>query len=193
MKKNRFYLLMACIFLFTGAVNTMQAQSVSKIFKSAVNHFSSLDLEGTWVYQGAVVQFESDNLLKKAGGKVAAASLDKKINDQLNNIGFQAGVTVFTFNADSTFTNTTGGKKMSGKYTYDSNTKYITLKYLNHVPLKAKLSGSGDSVSLLFEANGFLSMITFIGGHTGISAVSSLNSILKSYDGMMVGMELKKQ
>jgi len=192
MKKIYLFSLMitACFFLNLGNVH---GQSIKGVLKSTVNHLSSLDLTGTWQYTGSAVQFQSDNLLKKAGGKVATSSIEKQLNSQLDKLGFEPGVTTFTFNSDSTFVNTTGSRSMSGKYTYDSSTKYITLKYASHIPLKAKLSGSGDKVSLLFEASGFLSFATFIGSHSGISAVKSLTSILNSYDGMMIGMELKKE
>lgn len=193
MKKKHFYFLIVSVCLFMGVSNTIQGQSIKNILKSTVSHFSSLDLQGTWQYTGTAVEFESDNLLKKAGGKVAASSVEKNIDSQLSKIGFEAGVTTFTFASDSTFTNTTGSKTLKGKYTYNSDTKYITLKYANHIPLKAKLSGSGDNISLLFEASSFLSLTTFIGSNSGISAVKSLTSVLNSYDGMMVGMELKKK
>jgi len=186
------YPLLAAVFLSLMA-GTVNGQSIKGITKSAMNHLSSLDITGTWKYTGTAVQFESDNLLKKAGGKAASATLEKKVDSQLSKLGFEAGVTTFTFNSDSTFTNTTGNKTLSGKYTYDSSTKYITLKYVSHIPLKAKLSGSGSKISLLFEANSFLSFVTFIGSHSGISVVQSLTSVLNSYDGMMVGMELKKE
>ncbi|PXV58848.1 uncharacterized protein DUF4923 [Dysgonomonas alginatilytica] len=192
MKTSRFYLFMICLFLFSGAA-TIQGQSVKNVIKSTVDHFTALDLEGTWVYKEVAVKFESDNLLKKAGGKVAAARIESKLSDQLNQIGFEPGVTVFTFTPDSTFTNTTKGKKMSGKYTYDSSSKYITLKYLNHIPVKAKLSASQGKISLLFETGSFLSLVTFIGGHSGVGVIADITSLLKSYDGMMTGLELKKR
>ncbi len=186
MKKKYIYtLLMACLFI---SVPAMQAQSI----KGVLNSLKGFDFEGTWNYEGAAVEFKSNNLLKKAGGKVASSSIEKNLNSQLNKIGFEPGVTVYTFNADSTFTNTTGGRTIKGKYSYNSSTKNITLKYANHIPLKAKVSGSGSKMSLLFEANEFLSAVTFIGSHSGVSAIKGVTSILNSYDGMMVGLEFKK-
>jgi len=187
------YPLLVTVVVLSLMTSTAYGQSIKGLTKSAINHLSSLDITGTWKYTGAAVEFESDNLLKKAGGKAASATLEKKVDSQLSKLGFETGVTTFTFSSDSTFTNTTGSKTLSGKYTYDNSTKYITLKYASHIPLKAKLSGSGSKISLLFEANGFLSFATFIGSHSGISVVKSLTSVLNSYDGMMVGMELQKE
>ena len=191
MKKTYFYLLLSVFFL-TG-IHTAHAQILKKAAKSSVGLLTSLDLTGTWDYEGTSVQFQSTNLLKKAGGKAAASQLEKNLNDQLDKLGFEPGVTTFTFAEDGTFSNTTNGKTLSGKYTYDKSTKYITLKYLNHIPLKAKVSGSGDKISFLFEADSFLSMVTFLGSHSGVGVLKGVSSLLKSYDGMMAGMELKKQ
>lgn len=186
------FTLTAFMFL-VGWTTTAQGQIVKKVVKSTVNHLSSQDFTGTWKYEGIDIKFKSSNLLKKAGGNVAANKMEKNLDESLRKMGFEPGITTFTFNSDSTFTNVTNGRKMSGKYTYDSSTDYITLKYMGHVPIKAKVSGSGSKMSLLFEASGFLSMVTFIGSHSGISIIKGVTSILNSYDGMMVGMELRKE
>ncbi len=119
--------------LFIGT-NITEAQVLKKIANSTISHLSSNDITGTWRYTGTEVKFKSDNLLKKAGGKAASATMEKNLDSQLNKLGIEAGVTIFTFSADSTFTNTTRGTTMKGKYSYDSSTKYITLKYANHIP-----------------------------------------------------------
>lgn len=193
MRKSYLHFLLLVSALLTAGTVTVQAQTVKKIIKSSVNHFRSQDFEGTWIYTGVDIKFKSDNLLEKAGGKLAASKMEKDLNEQLSKMGFEAGITTFTFNEDGSFTNVTNGKKMKGKYTYDNETGYMTLKYLNHIPIKAEVSGSGSKMSLLFEANGFLSMVTFIGSHSGVSVIKGITSLLKSYDGMMVGMELKKE
>lgn len=192
MKRRFCYLLIMSVFFFSG-IHTAQAQSIKNIIKSTVGHFMSQEFTGTWNYEGVAVKFQSDNLLKKAGGNIAASKIENDIDAQLKKIGFESGITTFRFNEDSTFTSVTNGKKMSGKYSYNNSTEYITLKYLNHVPVKAKVSGSGGKMSFLFEASSFLSMITFLGSHSGVSVVKSITSIFKSYDGMMVGMEFKKE
>lgn len=182
--------LMVC--LLAGSIS-VQAQSVKGVVKSTVNHFRALDLEGTWSYEGTSVKFETDNLLKKAGGMAAASKMEKSLNEQLDKLGFEPGITSFTFNEDGTFANETKGRTVKGTYTYDSKTNVITLKYVNHIPVKATLTGSGNQISLLFEAGGFLSMISFIGSHSGVSIVKSITSLFNTYDGMMAGMELKRK
>ncbi len=191
MKKTVLPLLVLCTVLFIHT-EPLRAQSVKNIIKNVAGHLTSLNLEGTWNYEGAAVEFQSDNLLKKAGGKVAASSLESKINNQLGQLGFKPGITQFVFDGDGNFQNITGGKKVSGTYTYDSSSNEITLRYAGHIPVKGKITGSSTQLSLLFEANNFLSLVTFLGSNSGISVIDGISTILKSYDGMMVGMELNK-
>ena len=68
-------------------------------------------MTGTWTYSGSAVEFESDNLLMKAGGAAAATMAENKLNEQLSKVGIKEGQMSFTFNADSTFTSTVGKRK----------------------------------------------------------------------------------
>lgn len=192
MKRIYFYLLFATVGLFTG-INATHGQVIKNVAESTVNFIKPLDLVGTWDYEGVHVKFQSDNLLKKAGGKAAALQMEKELNKDLEGMGFKPGITTFIFNENGKFTNVTNGKKIGGKYSYDKESKYITLRYARILPIKAKVSGSGKKISLLFEAGGFLSMVTFIGSHSGVSVIKGVSSLLNSYDGMMVGMELKRE
>lgn len=168
-------------------------KTLSKVAGAIAGHFTSLDLVGTWEYTGSSVAFESDNLLKKAGGTVAANRIESSIDYQLEKAGFQPGITSFTFNDDGTFTNTLGGRTLSGTCIYDTDTGYLTLKYMNHLPLKGRLTGSGDSISLLFETSSFLSLITLLGSNSGSTVISGLSSVTGSYDGMLTGIALSRK
>lgn len=183
-------LIVSCLAMGT---TTAQGQSLKDIVKSAVSHFKGVDLEGTWSYEGIAIELETDNLLKKAGGKAGTAQLEKKLNDQLYKLGFEPGSTTITFNADSTFTKETKGKATKGTYTFDSETSVLTLKYGNRIPVKSTLSQTGGQISLLFDVKGFMSLVSFIDSKSSRSTVKGITSLLKSYDGMMIGMELKKK
>ena len=51
---------------------------------------SQKSIEGTWNYSGANCVFESENLLAKAGGAVAANKIENDINTQLVKVGIKA-------------------------------------------------------------------------------------------------------
>ena len=95
-----------------------QAQSLKDLLNkeniekavNAITGKSTACMEGTWTYAGSTIEFESDNLLQKAGGAVAANAAENKLNEQLARVGIKEGQMSFTFNADSTFTAKVGAK-----------------------------------------------------------------------------------
>ena len=49
--------------------------NISKVVNAFTGHTETVDMTGTWRYTGSAIEFESENLLKKAGGTVAASAL----------------------------------------------------------------------------------------------------------------------
>ena len=75
MKKN--ILFIAWVALFSLFASNSQAQSlkdllnkdnISKVVNAITGTPEKIDMTGTWTYSGSAVEFESDNLLMKAGG-----------------------------------------------------------------------------------------------------------------------------
>ena len=101
-----------------------QAQSLKDLLNkeniekavNAITGKSTASMEGTWTYAGSAIEFESDNLLQKAGGAVAANAAENKLNEQLARVGIKEGQMSFTFNADSTFTAKVGAKSSVWKH-----------------------------------------------------------------------------
>ena len=93
MKKSVFSLAFIATLLLVSA--NSQAQSLKDLFNkenvekvvSAVTGKNTVDMTGTWSYTGAAIEFESDNLLMKAGGAVAATTAEAKLNEQLSKVG----------------------------------------------------------------------------------------------------------
>lgn len=148
MKKN--ILFIAWIAIFSLTASNSQAQSlkdllnkdnISKVVNAITGTPETIDMTGTWTYSGSAVEFESDNLLMKAGGAAAATMAENKLNEQLTKVGIKEGQMSFTFNADSTFTSTVGKKKLSGTYSYNASTKQVDLKYLKllNLPRESEL------------------------------------------------------
>ena len=102
-------LIIAAAVMAFGTINTASAQ-ISNIFskiKSAVSETlgtSSNNIEGTWVYSGADVEFTSDNILAQAGGKLTSSKIEKSINNALNKYGIAPDKLSLTFDKDSTYT-----------------------------------------------------------------------------------------
>ena len=90
-------------------------ENVEKVV-SAVTGKNTVDMTGTWSYTGSAIEFESDNLLMKAGGAVAATTAEAKLDEQLSKVGIKPGQMSFTFAADSTFNVKLGAKTLKGTY-----------------------------------------------------------------------------
>ena len=98
MKKN--ILFIAWVALFSLFASNSQAQSlkdllnkdnISKVVNAITGTPETIDMTGTWTYSGSAVEFESDNLLMKAGGAAAATMAENKLNEQLSKVGIKEG------------------------------------------------------------------------------------------------------
>ena len=190
MKKN--FLSIAFMAVFMLMATNSQAQSWSDLFNKDNISKVVKAMTGTWSYKGSAVEFESDNLLMKAGGAAAATMAENKLNEQLSKIGIKDGQMSFTFNADSTFTSTVGKKTLKGTYSYNASTKQVDLKYLKLLNLHAKVNCSSSSLELLFNSDKLLKLMAFIGSKSSSTALKTVSSLAENYDGMMLGFQLSK-
>lgn len=198
MKKIIFWqLFIAASFLATNS----QAQSLKDLFNkeniekavNAVTGKNTADMTGTWSFTGSAIEFESDNLLQKAGGAVAATAAEKKLDEQLAKVGIKAGQMTFTFNADSTFSAKLGQKNMKGSYSYNTSTHKVNLKFAKLIGMNAKMNCTSGNMDLLFESDKLLKLITFLSSKSSNATLKSIGSLANSYDGMMLGFSLQKQ
>lgn len=156
---------------------------------------SESSLYGTWKYTGVDVVFESDNLLAKAGGAVAASSLEKKLDAQLARIGMKEGTCTFVFNQNKTFQAVLNGKTLQGTYVYNPSSRTITLTAaLGLFNQTATVGSTTSGISLLFEADKLLSLVSagssLLGGNN--STLSSLSSLVNNYNGMKLGLGMSR-
>ena len=151
------------------------------------------DLQGTWTYRKADCVFETQNLLLKAGGEMAATKIESQLESQLGKVGITPGACSFTFNSDGTYVATIGQYNLTGNYTLNTKSNTLTMTYLAGIGrISPKVIKTGASISLLFEGDKLLSMVQKVGKLSSNSTVSSLSSLINSYDGMLVGMQLSK-
>ena len=197
---KKYVLSLAILSAFIFGTSNVQAQSLKYLFNkdniekvvNAVTGNKSIDMTGTWTYTGSAIEFESDNFLKKAGGAAAASLAENKLDEQLAKIGIKDGQLSFTFNADSTFTSTIGKRSMQGTYSYDAATNQVQLKYLRLLNMNAKVNCTSNSMELLFNSDKLLKLITFLSSKSSNTTLKTISSLADSYDGMMLGLELKK-
>lgn len=198
------FLLLGLMFTVSTAVSAQDWKSVlggvvNKVEETVSKVNESVSIVGTWKYVAPDCKFESDDLLSKAGGEVAAKNVEEQMSNYLSKLGFNEN-TVYVFNADSTYTSTVAGRTVNGTYSYNKETKEITLKTKIGLKMTAQVSTSllnGGSMSLLFKADKLMSLAQTVtgavAGKSSNATVSTLNTVLSQYDGLMLGFEMKKQ
>lgn len=184
------------------ATASVQAQSLSDIFSkenlnkvvnAVTGKSEKVNMCGTWDYSGMACEFESENLLKKAGGAVAATAVEKELDEQCAKIGITPGKFSFTFNADSTFVNTYGKKQYKGTYSYNATTQSVHLKYALILGFNTKAEVNTKDMNLLFNADKLLKLLSFFGSKSNSTMIKTASTLAKEYDGMLLGFELKKK
>ena len=136
--------------------------NISKVVNTVTGHTETVDMTGTWRYTGSAI------------------------------VGIKEGQLSFTFNADSTFVSTLGKRKLNGTYSYDAGTQMLHLRYMKLIPMNAKVNYTTQQMDLLFEADKLLKLITFLSSKSSSATLKTISSLADSYDGMMLGYELKR-
>ena len=194
-------LIIAAAVMAFGTINTASAQ-ISNIFskiKSAVSETlgtSSNNIEGTWVYSGADVEFTSDNILAQAGGKLTSSKIEKSINNALNKYGIAPDKLSLTFDKDSTYTCTYSTHKTQGTYTFKDGKLCLKPSQYSGRTITTNATG-GSSLKLTCDADKVLSLAQMISSKVASQGQSSTLSIIsqlaKNYKGMKVGLKFKKK
>ena len=94
--------------LFGGHKKASTVVTVVKILGSVLGQFydttTKTALVGNWTYDEPAIQFESENLLKKAGGAVASQGVADKLSPYFEMIGFKPGSISINLREDNTCT-----------------------------------------------------------------------------------------
>lgn len=173
-----------------GGSGSSVASALSTIFDK--NKVATADeLIGTWKYTEPAVVFESNNALKNIGGKVASAAIEKKLQSEFSKFGIKKGQMKMTFDKDGNFTQTLGKQTLTGTYT--TSGKQVVLTYSTGLKqLVGTTQLDGNDLLIVMDVSKLLKYAGSLGRLTGNSTISSLGSLLGSYDGMEVGLKLEK-
>ena len=170
--------------------------TIVKIIGSVLGQFydttTKKALVGSWIYEEPAIQFESQNLLDKAGGVVASQSVADNITPYFEMLGLKTGGIALDLREDNTCTITLGGQTIDGTYEFDDETKKLSLK-AGFIPLPAAyLSIVNNQMAMTYDSSMLLNLIKVIGSTSNQSTFSSVASLADSYDGMKTGFTFKK-
>lgn len=195
MKKVK--VLLAAAF-FCMSATSIQAQSIKDILSGVISNVvgdkatTESSFKGTWKYNAPACEFESDNLLAKAGGTAAAEKIENKVAPLLKSVGVN-GI-VYTFDGEGNYTSKIKKRVTKGTYKFDSKEKTITFTPTIGMAYTAHVAVQGSTMTLTFEADKLMTTLKTISNATSkLSTTAALiNTLMNSYSGMRVGFELKK-
>lgn len=154
------------------------------------------DLVGTWKYSAPACEFQSDDLLKKAGGSLVANQIEEKLTGVYSKIGLAADQFSYTFGADSTFTCQLKDRVISGTVSKEEDSEQFVLHYqaveglLNIGSVKVFIRKSENTLSIMYEADKLLTVLTAIGSASQNTTLNTIGQLAEGYDGLLVGYEL---
>ena len=189
--------LLAAAF-FCMSATSIQAQSIKDILSGVISNVvgdkatTESSFKGTWKYNAPACEFESDNLLAKAGGTAAAEKIEKGVAPLLKSVGVN-GI-VYTFDGKGNYTSKIKKRVTEGTYKFDSKAKTITFTPTIGIAYTAHVAVQGSTMTLTFEADKLMTTLKTISNATSkLSTTAALiNTLMNSYSGMRVGFELKK-
>ena len=151
---------------------------------------SQTDIIGTWSYVEPACAFTSENLLAKAGGSVAAKTVNEKLLPVYKSLHISSGNTQLTFNENGQFTGTIGGFPMSGTYTFDAANGLVKMKSLT--TFTAHLTRSTHGMNFTFESKKILTLLQTVSALSGNTSLSTIGDISKQFSGVRLGFAMKK-
>lgn len=174
-----------------------QGSSAGSILGSIIGAFGGTTnantIIGTWTYKEPSVQFESSNLLAKAGGAVASQTVVNKIAPYYEKIGIKPGVAKLTLNKDNTCQIALSSKTIKGTYVYDNAAGTLTVKGGTGAKLfTAYISVSLNQLALTLDTSNLLSMVQGLGTNSNNSTLSTIGGISGQFNGMKTGFLFTK-
>ena len=151
---------------------------------------SQADIIGKWSYVEPACAFTSENLLAKAGGSVAAKTVNEKLLPVYKSLQISSGNTQLTFRENGQFTGKIGGFPMSGTFTFDAANGLVKMKSLT--TFTAHLTRSTQGMNFTFESKKILTLLQTVSALSGNTTLSTIGDISKQFNGVRLGFAMKK-
>lgn len=174
----------------TNGTNTIETITDILGVVLGTNKMNKRSIIGDWKYYRPGLAFESENLLSKAGGIMAADQAKAKLQSGYQSLGINANNTYFSFKEDQSFVGKIDGLPVSGTYMLDESTGKVALKMLlGTYNATVRTSGTGG-MSLLFESTKLLKLLQTLAAFSGNTGLQAIGELSKTYKGMLIGFDL---
>ena len=158
---------------------------------SGVLGVTTQDIVGTWTYQEPAVLFESDNMLAKAGGQLAAKTVESKLKTDYEKVGIKSGLMTMTFDRSGNFSQTVSGKTQSGTYTVNNGA--VNLTYSGGTQqIVGTTQFDGNNLVIVMDVTKLLNFAKTAAASSNNQTLNGISSIANSFSGMKGSLKFKK-
>lgn len=145
---------------------------------------------GTWNYKSPATRLDGGDILSNAGGAVAGATINAKLQTAFEKVGIKEGLCSITFGSDGSFSMPVKSKKIEGTYEFDPSTHAITLTTGKVGSFTGYAYISGTNLEIVFPVNKLVDFVTAVGSK--ISSLKSIVSMLEKVENAYVGFAFAK-
>ncbi len=155
------------------------------------------DLEGTWTYASPACKFESNDLLKSAGGEVIASTLETKLATYYTKAGITPSRVSITF-VDSTFTLKYGKMSLGGSLAKDEESGKFVVTFsalkgaIPVIVVDAVINKINNNLEMLFDVERFVQILTTAASKTQNQTLNSVVNLLNGYEGVLMGFKMTR-
>lgn len=176
--------------------NSSVSDIVNNVLGSTDVELSSL--EGSWTTTGPALVFRSDDLLEKAGGAAASATVENKLDAYYKKLGLE-NIPV-TFDKEGAMTMKIKGHDVSGTLSDNGDGSYklqlgkssSVAKLGSLTSMTVYLQKSGNSLSITADATKLIDIATKLASATDKSTLKTAANLLNNYDQICIGFRLSK-
>ena len=170
--------------------NNSTLSAISSIISSKLIPNSS-QIVGTWAYKAPAVMFTSSNALKSAASSVVSKNIETKLQGYLSKVGISDGKMTITFADDKSFYVSRSGKKVAtGTYSLTDSDVTLTFKG-RRTPCKVTPQLNNGTLVIVMDVTKLKTFFEGIGSN--VSQLATVTSLLKTMDGMKVGIRMTKK
>lgn len=195
---NVFWRCFAVAAVMTATAGNVNAQDWKSVLGGVVNKVvgdkmtTETSILGTWKYVAPECQFESDDILSKAGGELASKEVEEKLQQIYDRVGMDS--CQYVFNEDGSFAFRAKGRTMKGSYVFDKEAKTIEMKTRLGITSTAYVAVAGQKMTLVFNADKLMSALKAFSNTAQkySSSAAALNKLASKFDGMKLGFSLEK-
>lgn len=193
--------------------STETSSTITNVLTSLLSNSVTLSdkmLIGEWNYSGTSCVLESDQALTNIGGTVVTSKIEEKLDTYLAKVGVKEGSCTFTFMENDSCKFSVAGREIKGQYVLDPEEKKINFSFYGRLSMTAYVTYELTSLNIVFNADKMLALLQKVVGvvsngsgqlasslgsansATATATLGTVSSLLNNYNGMMLGMELKK-